>query len=246
MASAGLTRLSSAGGRAFDDDADADETSFSATQKAVDAITQGIRGGAFAPGQHLVESDLTRRLRISRGGLREAFRQLAAAGVLTLRHHRGAYVDLLDLQGLVDFLELLEPLIRLAARLAAERCATDEQRAQMLSVAHRAEQAARRDGTAAHREQCRQYYDVLVELADNRELARVVPLSRTDIMRAQVEHAYTVPQRLRLAAGYRTIADAVLDQDPAAADEAVTLHFAEMRKVVAELPASAFLGWGCE
>ncbi len=246
MASAGLTRPSSAGGRTLDEDSNADETSFSATQKAVDTIMQGVRVGAFAPGQHLVESKLTRRLRISRGGLREAFRQLAAAGVLTIRHHRGAYVDLLDHQGLVNFLELLEPLIGLAARLAAERCATDEQRAHMFEVAHRAEQAARQGDTATHMEQCRQFYDALVELADNRELARVVPLSRTDIMRAQVEHAYTMPQRLRLAAGYRAIADAVLDQDPTAADEAVTLHFTETRKVVAELPPSAFLCWGSE
>lgn len=68
----------------------------SATDKVAEAITQGIRTGVFVPGQHLLEPDLTRRLGISRGSLRESLKHLAAAGIVTLNRYRGAYIGLLD------------------------------------------------------------------------------------------------------------------------------------------------------
>ena len=44
------------------------------------------------PGQRLIEVDLTRELQISRGPVREAFKQLAGQGVLVLNRHRGGYI----------------------------------------------------------------------------------------------------------------------------------------------------------
>jgi DNA-binding GntR family transcriptional regulator len=212
----------------------------SATDKVTDAITRGIRAGMFVPGQHLLEPELTRRLGISRGSLREALKHLAADGIVTLNRYRGAYIGRLDRKSVLDLLDTLEPLARLAARLAAEHCDSDDARARMRHAAEAIDSAGRRGTRVAYLEQRRHFYDTMVEIGGNRELARVMPLSRTDLFRAQVETVQTEQQRARHAAGYAKIAQAVLDRDAAAADRAVKRHFDGTRKTMDELPLEAF------
>jgi DNA-binding GntR family transcriptional regulator len=212
----------------------------SVTDRVADAITSGIRAGAFVPGQHLPESSLTLRLGISRGSLREALRHLAAAGIVTLNRFRGAYISTLDLRSTLDLLETLEPLARLAGRLAAEHCDTNEKRRRMKAAAASIELASRSHNRAQYLEERRHFYNTLIEIGGNTELARVMPLSRTDLFRAQIERIQTERQRQRHGAGYARIADAVVAQNVAAADRAVQKHFASTRQTMNELPADAF------
>lgn len=212
----------------------------SASDRVAEAIIQGIRAGAFVPGQHLLEPDLTRRLGISRGSLREALKHLAAAGIVTLNRFRGAYISRLDRKSVLDLLDVLEPLARLAARLAAKHGTSEEQRRRMREAAALIDEAARSHNRARYLEQRRNFYAVMVDLGGNRELARTMPLTRTDLFRAQVETIQSEKQRQRHASGYGKIAKAVIDGDPAAAERAVQRHFAGTRETMAELPEDAF------
>jgi DNA-binding GntR family transcriptional regulator len=212
----------------------------SATDKVTDAITRGIRAGTFVPGQHLLEPELTRRLNISRGSLREALKHLAAAGIVTLSRYRGAYIGVLDRKSVLDLLDVLEPLARLAARLAAEHCTTDEKRTRILQAAEALEAADKRGSRASYLEHRKLFYDTMVDLGGNKELARTMPLSRTDLFRAQLETVQNEQQRTRHASGYAKIAQAIADRDAAAADRAVKRHFDGTRKTMEELPNTAF------
>lgn len=212
----------------------------SAADKVSDAIIRGIRSGAFVPGQHLVEPDLTRRLGISRGSLREALKHLAAGGIVTLNRFRGAYIASLDRKAVLDLLDTLEPLARLAARLAAEHCDTDEKRQAMLSAANATDEANRSHNRGQYLECRRTFYSTLVNIGGNGELERAMPLTRTDLFRAQIEAIQSEKQRNRHASGYDRIAKAVAEGNPAAADRAVRRHFAGTRETIAELPIDAF------
>lgn len=216
----------------------------SAADKVAETIIRGIRAGLFVPGQHLVEPDLTRRLGISRGSLREALKHLAAAGIVTLNRFRGAYISTLDRKSVLDLLQTLEPLCRLAAHLAAERCDTEAKARSLLAAASLVEDANRARNRAEYLELRRQFYTVLVEIGGNRELERVMPLSRTDLFRAQIETIQSERQRQLHASGYGKIARAVVDRDPAAAERAVQRHFASTRKTMSELPDHAFPSLG--
>lgn len=216
----------------------------SAADKVADTIIRGIRAGLFVPGQHLVEPDLTRRLGISRGSLREALKHLAAAGIVTLNRFRGAYISTLDRKSVLDLLQTLEPLCRLAARLAAEHCDTEDKARRLLSAAGLVDDANRVRNRAEYLELRRQFYSVMVEIGGNRELERVMPLSRTDLYRAQIETIQTERQRQLHASGYGKIARAVIERDPAAAERAVQKHFVGTRKTMSELPDHAFPSLG--
>ncbi|MBH1998113.1 MAG: GntR family transcriptional regulator [Sphingomonadaceae bacterium] len=212
----------------------------SATDKVAEAITQGIRTGIFVPGQHLLEPDLTRRLGISRGSLRESLKHLAAAGIVTLNRYRGAYIGLLDRTASLQLLDTLEPLARLAARLAAENCTTPAARAQIEQAIADLDRAARSGNRAHYLESRRRFYDAMIDLGGNRELARVIPLSRTDLFRAQIETVQSDTQRKRHASGYGPIAKAIIAGDAKKADLAVKKHFDGTRKTMAELPENIF------
>jgi DNA-binding GntR family transcriptional regulator len=212
----------------------------SATEKVTDAIIHGIRSGVFVPGQHLLEPDLTRRLGISRGSLREALKHLAAAGVVTLNHFRGAYISTLDRKSVLDLLDTLEPLARLAARLAAQNCDSAQKQQAMREASIAIEAASRSLNRARYLDERRRFYNTMIELGGNRELARVMPLSRTDLFRAQVESLQTEQQRQRHVAGYHRITKAITEREPAAAERAVQKHFASTRQTMQELPAEAF------
>ena len=212
----------------------------SATDKVTEAITQGIRSGAFVPGQHLLEPDLTQRLGISRGSLRKALKHLAAAGIVTLNRFRGAYISTLDRQSVLDLLQVLEPLARLAARLAATNCGSEEERTRMLAAASRIERAGKVRDRSEYLEQRRRFYDTMIAISGNAELARVMPLSRTDLFRAQIESVQSEVDRRRHASGYSKIAKAIVAQDPGAADRAMHRHFRGTLETIHVLPAQAF------
>lgn len=216
------------------------DTGGSAADKVSEAIIRGIRTGAFVPGQHLVEPDLTRRLGISRGSLREALKHLAAAGIVTLNRFRGAYIATLDRKSVLDLLQTLEPLASLGARLAAENCETAEQARQIVEAADAIDGANRGQNRAQYLERRREFYAVMLAIGGNRELERAMPLTRTDLFRAQIESIQSEQQRSRHASGYGKIAKAIAERNPAAAERAVQRHFAGTRKTIEELPAEAF------
>ncbi|MEM9313567.1 MAG: GntR family transcriptional regulator, partial [Pseudomonadota bacterium] len=67
-------------------------SAISSPRRVMNAIITGIEKGRFVPGQRLIEADLTRELKVSRGPVREAFKRLAGEGVLVLSKHRGAFI----------------------------------------------------------------------------------------------------------------------------------------------------------
>ena len=75
-------------------------------------LRRAIREGVRRPGDELIQDELARRLGVSRIPLREAFRTLAAEGLITIRPGRGATVTKLDLAEVTELYNLrlvLEP-----------------------------------------------------------------------------------------------------------------------------------------
>lgn len=216
----------------------------SVTDKVSRAVTRGIRTGMFVPGQHLLEPELTKRLHISRGSLREALKHLAAAGIVTLSRHRGAYISALDKKSVLDLLITLEPLSRLAAQLAAQKCDTAEKARSLLDAVEGIETANRAGNRGEYLEQRRRFYDAMVRIGENAELERAMPLARTDLFRAQLERVQSEVERHRHAAGYAKITSAIVARDEKAADRAVHQHFRGTIASVTRLPETAFFVLG--
>lgn len=86
-----LTPTAAAGG---DKEAGLDKVQrgLSLSESATGQIARAIYLGHFRPGDHLGEVDLSKVLGVSRTMVREAFRTLAAEGLIEVRRNLGAYV----------------------------------------------------------------------------------------------------------------------------------------------------------
>ncbi len=89
-------------------------------------LRQMITEGELAPGTRLNERSIGDRMGVSRTPLREAFRLLAAEGLIELTPNRGAQVVKLSEQDIRDSFEVMSGLEALSGDLACRRITADE------------------------------------------------------------------------------------------------------------------------
>jgi len=89
-------------------------------------LSRMIIEGALAPGTRLNERMLCDKLGVSRTPLREAFRVLAARGLVALLPNRGAVVPELDAADIAETFEVIAGLEAMSGELACARVTDDE------------------------------------------------------------------------------------------------------------------------
>lgn len=89
-------------------------------EQALAALRAAITSGALEPGRHLVETELSDMLQISRGTLREALRQLEQEGLLSAGPRGRLSVRNLDAKEIRDIYSVRAALESLAARTLCE------------------------------------------------------------------------------------------------------------------------------
>lgn len=204
------------------------------------AIVRGLYEGRYAPGQRLVEADLTAEYGVSRGPVRETLSRLAAEGIVTLSPGKGAAIRKLGWQEAIDLLELLEALVGLAAARATRHAPADAFGAERLRTA--TAQLAAFDHASFSPEYALardRFYRALVDLAHNAELARVMPRVQAHLLRVQFRIQVARYDELRHQ-DYGEIAEAVLTGDEPHARATAQRHFRRMIEMMqAEPPGAA-------
>jgi DNA-binding GntR family transcriptional regulator len=89
-------------------------------QQALTALRRAITTGDLPPGTHLVETELSEKLQISRGTLREAMRQLQQEGLISAGARGRLSVRHLDTKEIRDIFNVRAALESLAARELAD------------------------------------------------------------------------------------------------------------------------------
>ena len=90
-------------------------------EQALTALRRAITTGDIAPGTHLVETELSEALHISRGTLREAMRQLQQEGLISAGARGRLSVRHLDAKEIRDIFDVRASLESLAARELSAR-----------------------------------------------------------------------------------------------------------------------------
>ena len=111
-----------------------------------DALRNLIASGELQGGQRLIETEVASQLGVSRGPVRDAFKQLREEGLLADLPRRGTYVVALTADDARDVLDLRAGLEARAARLFIER--RDDRSMAELTAAHAALVAACQTGDA--------------------------------------------------------------------------------------------------
>ena len=203
-------------------------------------LKERIFASDLAPGDRLDEQELAARYAVSRTPVREALRQLAAAGMVDRRGRQGAVVAGLTVKGLVDMWEVLADLEGLSARLAARRIGAAQ--AAALGEIH-----ARLEATVAARDikafeaANAEFHDLIYVASQNqhlidsvRQLRRRVAIYERHITMQPGRFRDTVPEHAAVLA-------AIEAHDGEAADAAMRAHLSMLgdsfSDFLAHLPA---------
>jgi len=212
-------------------------TQRSAASQVVAHVKESIRTGRLAPGQRLLESELTSRLGMSRGPVREALAQLQVEGFIDVAPHRGARVHQMSRAEMVDLFQVRALLAGEAAKLAAARIDEGDNRARLTAELARQRALAMNDLNAYHLANV-DFHTLIDEICGNRLLASMLDQLQTRVgpfmgfargrgrERGVVEHA--------------AIAEAILAGDGPAAARSMRRHVNATLQLIMELPQTWF------
>lgn len=140
--------------------------------------------GHYAPGERIVESRLAKEIGTSQSPIREALRDLAAIGVVTIRSRRGARVRRPTSKELADVSLVRSEVDALAARLAVPRL-TEETLADLESCIREMSQSVEAGDHARMTEADARFHGIIVGASGNGAITRVFnqlePFARTFI-----------------------------------------------------------------
>lgn len=114
-------------------------------QQALDALRRAISVGELPPGTHLVETELSEMLKISRGTLREALRELQQEGLVSAGSRGRLSVRNLDAKEIRDVFAVRGALESLAAVGLSEMSGRTEIIAELRKAVDNMDRAAQND-----------------------------------------------------------------------------------------------------
>lgn len=132
-----------------------------------------ILDGSLAPGQRLVEGRMSAEFDVSRIPVREALRQLATEGLVTIEPRRGASVSCFSDEQVRDLVEVRANLEALNAKLAARR-PEPEMRTQLRALLEQGNRLADSHDLQALADFNHRFHDVLGRAAGNALLQDVM------------------------------------------------------------------------
>ena len=204
----------------------------SAVELAFTSIQNGIRQGQFAPGQRLIEVELTESLGVSRSSLREAFLRLAAEGLVEIIRNRGAVVRQLTRQEVHNLMEIRQALEGLAAKLAAQNIKKDTNRAEFRPVARLWMNDALATELDTFMFENERFHHAIVEASGNSELGALIEKLNLPLFTFQFRSRVTLNDRVGSGKAHRAIAKAILAGDPDAAQSAMVAHIAQTQQML--------------
>lgn len=191
----------------------------------IEAITEGVKDGRYAPGQRLVEADLTQELGVSRGPLREALGRLASEGVIEIEPYRGAIVRRLTRADLEDLFQVREVLEGEAARLAAGHVDDSDNRGRLVAAMTKARELRGRGDVAAYIDENTRFHELIVEMTESQLLARLIPQLQVHAFRLLFRQLLMDRAAMEQSiAEHEAVVEAVLAGDGRAAERAMRRH----------------------
>ena len=211
----------------------------SAVEQVVGSLFKGLMSNRFAPGQRLIESDLTAEYGVSRGTLREAFRRLAADGLVEIVPNRGAIVRRLSMRDMTELFQIRNRLEGLAALLAAEQCRDPDVRQRFQTAIKPIWDAHPRTHSGEYIHENARFHEAILEASGNRQLTLISRQFQLPVIMAQVCGLLTAETIASSVAEHRLLAQAILDakaseaerimQDHLSRAMQLTRHYAESR-----------------
>lgn len=194
-------------------------------------LRRAIIRGDLVQGATISETDLAKRLEVSKTPVREALTRLVQEGLLVSTPHKGAVVTSLTRGDLEEIYRLRMHLEGLAARTAAERLSEEHAKA-LRAILEKLEVATAAGGAEALRRKCLQFHQTIWQASQTRRLPAIL-MNLQDYV--EMSRSTLMFQRSELEAGleeHARVVRAILARDPSGAEEAMVRHIEHTLEVL--------------
>lgn len=200
-----------------------------------DEVTEALRvdivSGAYSPRERLPEVELASRYAASRGSVRSALMELEREGLVERRPNRGARVRAISLEEAIEIIEVRMVLEGLCAAKAAE-LATQEDQQQLRELMIDMKAAVKNNESVRYAELNRMLHAQVREIAQQATATRIIALLRNQFVQHQFRLAM-IPGRPETSVHeHERIAEAIIANDPASAEEAMRAHLSSVKEMV--------------
>jgi DNA-binding GntR family transcriptional regulator len=184
------------------------------------SLRAAILRGDLAAGAKLTETDVGGRMGVSATPVREAFRRLAAEGLVCIAPWRGVTVQSFSRKDLIEMYQCREALEGLACRLAAEHIDAEGIRRlrALLDASRRARRAARVVEINS------EIHDLIFGYARNDKLVAMLGTFQDMILRDRALTADQAKRRAEIGAEHAAILGALERRDGDDAERAMRCH----------------------
>jgi DNA-binding GntR family transcriptional regulator len=201
------------------------------TAPVADRLRDDILGGAFPPGERLIELQLAERYGVGRAAIRAVLVELDAEGLVQREANRGATVRRISVGEAVEITEARAALEGLIARLAAERATAGEQD-ELRDLIVRMTDAVEQDDKLSYSKLNRYLHDALRRIARHRVADDLVANLRNRAAHHQFRLALVPGRAAESLTQHAAIVEAVASGDGRAAEEAMRAHLASVVEVL--------------
>ena len=205
------------------------------TADSVDAIRRAILTGDFAPGQRLVEAELSERFEISRGVARSALVDLAHEGLVERVANRGARVRAVSVQEAIEITEVRMAVEGLCAAKAAEHI-TDEEIVELRALGEEMKAAVASADFVTYSGLNQRLHERVRDISAQPVAAEVLSRLRARNVRHQFGLALRPGRPQVSLPEHLAIIDEVCARSPGGAERAVRRHISSVLEALAATP----------
>jgi DNA-binding GntR family transcriptional regulator len=186
-------------------------------------VRDAILRGELAPGERLVEAELTERFAASRGGVRQALVQLEGEGLVERVPNRGARVRQVTLEQAIEITEARAVLEGLCAAKAAERM-TEDDRASLSGLGRAMEEVVDAGDVVGYSTLAQEIHAQIREISRQRTVSDLLERLRYQCVRFHFSVAL-LPGRPKVGLEeHLRVIEAVIAGDPVAAEQEMRSH----------------------
>jgi DNA-binding GntR family transcriptional regulator len=206
-----------------------------------DQLIARIKRGVYAPGQRLIEADLMTDFGIGRSQVRETLKTLVGEGYLSFEKNRGACVRRFTRQEAVDRARVREALEGLAARQVAERKLDKASRAQLKQLQKDLDKGAKDRDFNTYSRLNEEFHEFILVHSGNLYAGDLLKRLSVPLFRQQFTGLFTTTEGLfNRNEDHRKITQAILDENPEAAEQAMREHVGNGIRAMLALPDDVF------
>ena len=193
------------------------------SKKVYRILKKEIIKGSLKPGSKVLEGRIAEQIGISRTPVREAIRELAAEGFVTLSPNQGVVVRSVSAENIREVLQIHSVLEGLAARLSCE-VINEEDLKELENYVNKMEKLANKKDPLAYSEVDLKFHELIVNNCGNKRLIQMRKNISDQAQRYRISSLRTRGRLKESLKEHQKILEAFKTKDPKKADNISQKH----------------------